>query len=99
VDIRTRKSGSNQAFLWRRIGGHHFLRSVHNSWQSNREGQSATRLALDPDAANHLTEGRLMATPRPVPLYWAPWQKFGKIPGTVHSPAQPPPRKPRRQTA
>jgi hypothetical protein len=53
-----------------RIGSHHFLRSVHNSWQPDREGQSATRLALDRDvAAHHLTEVRLMATPRPVPLY------------------------------
>jgi hypothetical protein len=53
-----------------RIGSHHFLRSIHNSWQPDREGQSATRLALDRDvAAHHLTEVRLMATPRPVPLY------------------------------
>ena len=53
-----------------RIGSHHFLRSVHNSWQPDREGQSATRLALDRDVAgHHLTEVRLMATPRPVPLY------------------------------
>jgi hypothetical protein len=58
---------------------------------ADREGQSTTRPALDPDvAAHHLTEVRLMATPRPVPLYWAPWPKFGKIPGTVHSPTQPP---------
>jgi len=32
--------------------------------------KSATRLALDRDvAAHHLTEVRLMATPRPVALY------------------------------
>ena len=53
-----------------RIGSHHFPRSVHKSSQPDREGQSATRLALDRDvAAHHLTEVRLMATPRPVPLY------------------------------
>ena len=53
-----------------RIGSHHFFRSLHKSSQPDREGQSATGLALDRDvAAHHLTEVRLMATPRPVPLY------------------------------
>jgi len=53
-----------------RIASHHFLWSIHKSWQPDREGQSATRLALDRDvAAHHLTEVRLMATSRPVSLH------------------------------
>src|SRR6202047_2701409 len=39
------------------IGGHRFLRSVHNPWQPDRKGRSATNLALDRDiASHHLTE-------------------------------------------
>jgi hypothetical protein len=74
--------------------GHFFMMGDNRVLAADREGQSTTRPALDPDVAAHL-----MATPRPVPLYWAPWPKFGKIPGTVHSPTQPPPCKPWRQTA
>jgi hypothetical protein len=37
--------------------GHRFLQSVHNLWQSDREGRSASRLALDGNvAAHHLAE-------------------------------------------
>jgi hypothetical protein len=49
-----------------------FLRSVHNSWQPDREGQSATGLALDRDvAAHYLTEAPADAA---------------VTPGTAHSP-------------
>ena len=40
-----------------RIGNDHFFRSIHNPRQPDREGRSATRLALNRDvAAHHLTE-------------------------------------------
>ena len=48
---------------------------------ADREGQSATRLALNPDvAAYHLSRSSADGDAN-----WAPWPKFGKIPGTVHS--------------
>src|ERR1700730_2109912 len=39
------------------LRSHHFLRSVHNSWQADCEGRSTTWLALHRDVpAHHLTE-------------------------------------------
>ena len=87
-----------------RIGSHHFLRSVHKSWQPDREGQSATRLALDPDvAAYHLTGPRRRHPPNSAtPRKYSGTGIFPNfVAGTVHSPTQLPPRKAqkaRRQT-
>jgi hypothetical protein len=53
-----------------RIGSHHFLRSLHNSWQPDREGRSAAGFALDRDVPPIIWQNRrLMARPRPVPPY------------------------------
>src|SRR5262249_36531833 len=47
----------NLLCCWGLIGGHRFLRSLHYPWQTDREGRSATRLALHRNiAAHHLAE-------------------------------------------
>jgi hypothetical protein len=36
-----------------RIGSHHFLRSIHNSRQPDREGRAVARLTFDHDVSTH----------------------------------------------
>src|SRR5258708_12429153 len=56
-----------------RIGSHHFLRSVHKSSHPDREGQSATSLALDRNSPpHHSPHLRHTPTPRPPPLSFPP---------------------------
>src|SRR5262249_34230545 len=53
-------------FRMNRIDRHRLLRGAHNSWQSDREGRSATRRALDRDVtAHHLTEAAANGEAKP----------------------------------